>query len=104
MKKLLIAITLGAALLVSATYLRAQNKTSTARFEYAIAKWDGPDRVAYYLPDRADITFLKKDGVNFPKGAEEEEFSLIYAANKLAQQGWEPINLNSRRILFRRAK
>src|SRR5207244_3365530 len=90
MKKLLIAIMLGGALLVSATYLRAQNKTAAARYEYAIAKWDGLDRVSYYLPDRADITFLKKEGVNFPKGVEEEEFSLAYAAKAVTARTPSP--------------
>jgi len=31
-----------------------------------------------------------------------EEFFLAIACNKMAQDGWEPINLDSRRVLFRR--
>lgn len=74
-------------------------------YEYAIVKWDGPDRLYYNLPDKFELVHLTKDRkVAIPKEAREEEFCLAYAANDLAKDGWEPINLNSRRILFRRVK
>jgi hypothetical protein len=37
-----------------------------------------------------------------PKDAQAEEFYLTKAANELAKQGWEALNIDSRRILFRR--
>jgi hypothetical protein len=37
-----------------------------------------------------------------PKEADNEQFCLAVAANRMAKEGWEPVNLDSRRILFRR--
>jgi hypothetical protein len=37
-----------------------------------------------------------------PREAQAEEFYLTKAANELARQGWEALNIDSRRILFRR--
>jgi len=72
------------------------------RYEYAIVKWDGPDRLAYNLPDKFELVFLEKTGVKIPKDAQPEEFCLTAAANNLAKDGWETVTLNSRRILLRR--
>ena len=33
----------------------AQEKASIHRFEYAMIKWDGPDRIQYVLPDRFEL-------------------------------------------------
>jgi hypothetical protein len=74
-----------------------------AKFEYAVVKWDGPDRLFYNLPDKFELVHLSKTGVTIPKEANEEEYCLTIAANKMAKDGWEAVNLNSRRILFRRA-
>ena len=52
-----------------------------------------------------DVECLYPDRkVPIPKDAQPEEFWLAYAANEMAKQGWEAVNLNSRRILFRRVK
>jgi len=104
MNKLLIAAALGIIAVVCGTtlLLRAQDKPA-ARFEYAIVKWDGPDRLYYNLPDRFELVHSEKQGVKVARDAEEEEFYLTVACNRMAREGWEPINLNSRRVLFRRA-
>ncbi len=81
----------------------AQIKSAGAKYEYAIVKWDGPDRLYYNLPDKFEMVHTKT-AVKIPGDAQEEEFCLAFAANKMAADGWEPVNLNSRRILFRRAK
>jgi hypothetical protein len=82
----------------------AQNKTFAPKFEYAIVKWDGPDRLYYNLPDSFQVVHIAKTGVKIPSDAQDEEWCLAYAANKMAADGWEPITLDSRRIVFRRAK
>ena len=83
------------------SYSFAQDKT--AKYEYAIVKWDGPDRLYYNLPnDEFKIVHLEQDGVKIPKEADNEQYCLSIAANRMAKDGWEPINLDSRRILFRR--
>ena len=92
-----VAVCFGTSLL-----LHAQGKPA-ARYEYAIVKWDGPDRLYYNLPDKFELIHLDKGGVRIAKDAQEEEFCLAYACNHLANDGWEPVNLNSRRVLFRRA-
>jgi hypothetical protein len=91
-----------ACLLVAGIAPNAQEPTRT--YEYAIVKWDGPDRLYYNLPDQFEFVQMKDRKVPIPKDAQPEEFWLAYAANEMAKQGWEAVNLNSRRILFRRVK
>jgi hypothetical protein len=74
----------------------------TGKYEYAVVKWDGPDRLYYNLPDKFELVHLEKIGVTIPKEADNEQYCLAVAANTMAKNGWEPINLDSRRILFRR--
>ncbi len=95
----LVAVTIGFG---TALLLRAQDRLAV-KYEYAIVKWDGPDRLYYNLPDKFELIHLDKGGVKIAKDAQEEEFCLAYACNHLAKDGWEPVNLNSRRVLFRRA-
>jgi hypothetical protein len=72
-------------------------------YEYAVVKWDGPDRLYINLPNNGfKLVHLEKEGVTIPKDADNEQFCLAVAANRMAKEGWEPINLDSRRILFRR--
>jgi hypothetical protein len=104
MKKSFILVGLVASVMCfgTALLLRAQGKPA-AKYEYAIVKWDGPDRLYYNLPDKFELIHLDKGGVKIAKDAQEEEFCLAYACNHLAKDGWETVNLNSRRVLFRRA-
>lgn len=104
MKTLPFATLFAVTLLCASHSSPAQDKTAPAKYEYAIVKWDGPDRLYYNLPDKFELVHLEKSGVKIPKDAPEEEWCLAYAANKMAKEGWEPVNLNSRRILFKRAK
>jgi len=105
MKKLLvITACLALVLLCNIHPSTAQEKSTPTKYEYAIVKWDGPDRLYYNLPDKFEMTHISKNGPKIPGEAQEEEWCLAYAANKMAGDGWESINLNSRRILFRRAK
>ncbi len=89
-------------LLVSHQNLPAQDKGAVPRYEYAIVKWDGPDRLYYNLPDKFELVHLSQSGVAIPKEAQKEEFCLAYAANKMARDGWETVTLDSRRIVVRR--
>ena len=103
-KTLLVIILLVGALTWTASHGGAQSKVVPAKYEYAIVKWDGPDRLFYNLPSKFELVHLAKEGVTIPKEAQEEEFCLAFACNKMAQDGWEPVNLDSRRIVFRRSK
>lgn len=71
-------------------------------YEYAMIKWDGPDKLAIIYPDRAEVIRVFKQA-KLPPDVSEEEFCLTWGANKLAKEGWEAVNLNSRRILLRKA-
>ena len=105
MKKIiLIGLFLGVGLFFTLRRGVAQNSTRSAAFEYAIVKWDGPDRLFYNLPDRFEMVRIGKSGTKIPNDAQEEEWCLAYAANKMAAEGWEPLTLDSRRMVFRRAK
>jgi hypothetical protein len=99
MKKLLCLSTLGA-ICFFACPGRAQSTAQT--HEFAVVKWDGPDRIYYNLPDKFELVHLSKIAVEIPRGAQPEEFCLAWAANKMAKEGWEAVSLDSRRILFRR--
>jgi len=105
MKQLLfISAVLTAALFCTNRLVTAQNKVEAPKYEYAVVKWDGPDRLYYNLPDKFEMVHITKSGTYIPGDAQNEEWCLAYGANKMAGQGWEAINLDSRRILFRRAK
>ena len=82
----------------------AQESSRALVYEYAIVKWDGPDRLYYNLPNQFELVHMKDRKVPVPRDAQEEEFWLAHAANEMGKQGWEAVNLNSRRILFRRVK
>ena len=84
--------------------LQAQNKSEPAAYEYAIVKWDGPDRLYYNLPQSFVMVHVRSQGVTIPRDAQEEEWCLTYAANQLAKEGWETVTLDSRRLVLRRAK
>ena len=103
MKKSLTMLVLLAAfvLLRGAEMATAQEKAVAQQFEYAMIKWDGPDRIQYILPDKFELVRLGEK-YPLPKEAQAEEFYLTKASNELAKQGWEALNIDSRRILFRR--
>ena len=87
-----------------AAAIAAEKSVAASDWEYAIVKWDGPDRIFYYLPGKFEVVHMKDQGVEVPKDAQAEEFYLAWATTKMAGDGWEAVNLNSRRVLFRRAK
>ena len=104
MKKLLFAVPF---VVLAAFWIinrgNAQEKAS-AKYEYAVLKWDGPDRLYYNMPDRFEMVHLEKQAVKIPGDAQNEEWCLAYGANQLSREGWEPICFDSRRLLLRRAK
>ena len=104
MKKLVLVGAILASLVLCNTRPGSAQGTSQPRFEYAIVKWDGPDRLFYNLPDKFEMVHLEKTGVTIPREAQDEEWCLAYACNKMAKDGWEPVSLDSRRIVFRRGK
>jgi hypothetical protein len=105
MKRLfIITVFFAGALLFNVHLITAQSGQNVSKYEYATVKWDGPDRLFYNLPDKFELVHLAKVGVKIPNEAQDEEWCMAYAANKMAMEGWEPVNLDSRRILFRRAK
>src|SRR5262245_44845094 len=104
MKKIVyLAIMIAVGSLIVSLTLPAQDKAA-AKYEYAIVKWDGPDRLFYKLPGKFEVVHLEQKGTPIPKDAQNEEFCLAVGANIMAQEGWEPVAFDSRRILFRRAR
>ena len=106
MKKVLMAVLVGSVLVAGYAFRgAAQDKAGRPiKYEYAVVKWDGPDRLYYNLPSKFELVHIENEGVKIPRDAQNEEFCLAYAANKMAADGWEPVNLDSRRIVFRREK
>src|SRR5438105_3275383 len=104
MKKLLLPIALLVLALLWITNPGSAQDKTPAKYEYAIVKWDGPDRLFYNMPTKFDLVHLGKSGIKIPGDAQGEEWCLAYAANQMAADGWEPVTLDSRRIVFRRAK
>lgn len=97
-----VAATAVAILFMSRTEAQGPASPSSRRCEVAIIKWDGPDRVQFILPEKSEMVRVFKQGVEMPKDIREEAFCLAWAANQLAREGWEPVNLNSTRILMQR--
>lgn len=101
-KRLLVMAGFVLALAMGTTMLVRGQSEAQGKYECAMIKWDGPDKLAVIYPDRAEVVRVFK----FAKATadvSEEEFCLAWGANKLAKEGWEPVNLNSRRVFFRRA-
>lgn len=68
MKKLLyLAIIIGLASVALTSSLTAESKTQA--YEYAIVKWDGPDRLFYNLPSKFEMVHLEQTGTKIPKEA-----------------------------------
>ena len=101
-----LVLLLGAVLcsLVCIPAVAAEGDGEPSQCEYAIVKWDAPDRIYYNLPDSFELVHLRQIGVEIPKDAQDEQWCLAWAANDMAAKGWEAVNLNSRRILMRRLK
>jgi hypothetical protein len=103
-KTLALLVAAGTTLLFAVTLcLWAQSSGGSQRYEVAIIKWDGSDKLQLITPQRSEFLRLFQSGVQLPRDIHDEEFCLTWAANKLAQQGWEPVNLDDTRILMRRA-
>jgi len=102
MKKYLLFLI--AATVLACVSVRSADKTETGKYEFAIVKWDGPDRLYYNMPDKFELVHLRTQRINIPRDAQEEEWCLTYAANQLAKEGWETVTLDSRRILLRRER
>ena len=81
----------------------AQQKPAAAKFEYALLKWDGPDRIQIFYPDRFDYYRLFEKNPKPPKEAHDEEYCVNIVINNLAKDGWQPIQLHATRVLFQRA-
>ena len=47
------------------------------RYEYAIVKWDGPDRLFYNMPSKFEWAHIEKDGMSIPREAQNEEFPCV---------------------------
>ena len=99
-----LAVIAGVALLAAFSRTQAQAPTPApgARFEVAVVKWNGPDRIQLITPQSSQMLRVYQEGPKPPRDIDEEEFCLAWGANRLAAEGWEPVNLNSRRILLRR--
>jgi hypothetical protein len=101
-------VAIGAAVLVvwigASHFVNAQEKGSAQRYEFAVIKWDGNDKVCMNLPDRSEVLHVFESSASkTPKDMQDEEFCLAWTANKLAKDGWEVVTLDSRRLVFRRA-
>lgn len=82
--------------------LHAQPSFTAQRYEVAIIKWDGPDKIQLITPQKSEFLRVFKTGAQLPPDIHDEEFCVAWAANKLAREGWEPVNLNATRLLMRR--
>jgi hypothetical protein len=101
---LILAILAAMALASNSLIARAQSRAA-AKFEYAIVRWEEPDRLYYNYPDgRSELVYLLKTGQKIPESASAQEYCLAQACNFLAKSGWEPLNLDSQRIVFRRSR
>jgi len=68
MKKYLLFVL--AATLLACVGVRSADKGDPAKYEFAIVKWDGPDRLYYNMPDRFELVHLRNQRVNIPRDAQ----------------------------------
>ncbi|HEX4343444.1 MAG TPA: hypothetical protein VH255_08635 [Verrucomicrobiae bacterium] len=84
--------------------VKAEDKPAIKQqYEYAILKYDGPDRMQIFYPNKFETYHLFQKGVTLPKDAHDEEFCVNYVVNDLAKDGWEPIQLHATRVMLRRS-
>jgi hypothetical protein len=99
---LVVAGLLAIAVAFGTSYAQSQDRPATQKYEVAVIKFDGPDRIAYILPGGTEKVRIF-DEFELPKGVHDEAFCLSMAANKLAKDGWEPVGIDGTRILMKRA-
>jgi hypothetical protein len=88
--------------LVGTMLVRAQDRPSHQQFEYAMVKWDGPDKIQIFYPDRFENFRVFEKGNVLPKNAHDEEYCVNLVINNLAKEGWQAIQLHSTRVLLQR--
>jgi len=103
----LVIVFVGAVLWMATSLLvKAQAQAAAAsaqRYECAMIKWDGPDKIQFILPDRTEMVRVFKDtAVTLPRDIHDEEYCVIWACNKMGKEGWEPIQLHATRVMFKR--
>ncbi len=98
---LVVAGLLAVAVVFGASYAQSQERSANQKYEVAVIKFDGPDRIAYILPGSTDRARIFEE-TPLPKGVHDEAFCLAVAANKLAKDGWEPVSIDGTRIMMKR--
>lgn len=98
---LVVAGLLTVAVLFGASLGQSQERSVPQKYEVAVIKFDGPDRIQYLLPGNSQKVRIFEEAP-LPKGIQDEAYCLAYAANKLAKDGWEPVSMDATRIMMRR--
>lgn len=102
MKKILFSL-LAVALVIGAAIAQDSAKSVTKQnYEYGMIKWDGPDKIQIITPETNEFVRVFRTGVQLPEHIHDEEFCDVWAMNRVAKDGWEPVNLHSTRIMIRR--
>jgi hypothetical protein len=99
---LVVAGLLAVAVAFGTSFAQSQERSGAQKYEVAVIKFDGPDRIAYILPGGTERARIFEE-YPLPKGVHDEAFSLAMAANKLAKDGWEPVSIDGTRIMMKRA-
>ena len=87
-RTMLVIAALGLMAFLGATLgVKGQPTPALARYEVAMIKWDGPDKIQLITPQKSEFLRVFKTGVTLPADIHDEEFCLTWAANKLAQDG-----------------
>ena len=82
---------------------RAQEKPAASQtYEYGMIKWDGPDKLQFILPEKTEVLHAFRSGLKLPESIHDEEMCVVWALNRVAKDGWEPVTLHATRVLIRR--
>lgn len=98
---LIITALLVLTVVLGSTFGQSQERSAAQKYEVAVIKFDGPDRIAYILPNGTEQVRIFSE-IALPKGVHDEAFCLAMAANKLAKEGWEPVGINGTRVMMKR--
>lgn len=93
---------LAATIITGVAWAQSADRPAAQKYEVAVIKFDGPDRIAYILPGSTERARIFEE-IPLPKGVHDEAFCLAVAANKLAKDGWEPVSIDGTRIMMKRA-
>jgi hypothetical protein len=105
MKKLLLAFIIIAALagiyFTRTSDAQERSYATIPTYEYGIIRYDTPDKIQFVLPTGVQSVRAFTSGLN--ASDYNQEASMVWALNHVSKDGWQPVTLETTRVLIRRS-